>query len=81
MVESDSLPVTQFVNSKCHTCTELFWIILEIQMLTSAVEKFKIRHIPGCCNHAADVLAKFFLQCLESLVWFEDYPSFLECYL
>lgn len=66
MVESDSLPVTQFVNSKCHTCTELFWIILEIQMLTSAVEKFKIRHIPGC---------------LESLVWFEDYPSFLECYL
>lgn len=50
-------------------------------MLTSALEKFKIRHIPRCCNYVADVLAKFSLQCLESIVWFEDYPSFLERYL
>ena len=39
--ESDSLRVTQFVNSKCHTRTELFCIISEIQMLTSAPEKLK----------------------------------------
>ncbi len=30
LVELDSLRVTQFVNGKCHTRTELFWIISEI---------------------------------------------------
>lgn len=45
VVELDSLQVTQFVNGECHTRTELFWIISEIQMLTSAPEKFEIRHI------------------------------------
>ena len=32
-------------------------------------------------NHVADVLSNFTFQYSESLVWLEDYPNFLKCYL
>ena len=80
MVESDSLRVIQFISGKCHTRTELFWIISEIQMLILEWENFQLRHIRRC-NHVANVLAKYALHCSKSSIWLEDYPIFLGCYL
>lgn len=43
MINLDSLQITQFVSSACHTCIELFWIISKVQTLISVPQSFKLQ--------------------------------------
>lgn len=60
-MELDSLLITQFVLRQRITCTELFWIILEVQQLLLPKYDFKLYNISSASNQVVDALTNFYI--------------------
>lgn len=60
-MELDSLLITQFVLRQRITCTELFWIILEVQQFLLPKYDFKLYNISSASNQVVDALTNFYI--------------------
>ena len=75
IVETDSQTVSNLLNSKAGSRTEVFWVISEVQDLAKEFGKIRIQYIPRICNAHAHLLAKSAFDYDEPAVWMGTFPE------
>jgi hypothetical protein len=58
-------------------CTELAWVIQQIQDVKRSLGPISFLAIHKSCNHVAQTLVGFAKEKEEASIWLEECPSFL----
>lgn len=73
IIESNSRGVTELINNKRGTLTEIFWVIFDILEAKRNFLNFKAQHVHRNCNTLAQSLAKLALRKIDS--WLDEFPA------